>query len=121
MAQGRPNRPIRPRGGTNARGKRRVVIDTGAGRQGGPPGRQGRGRHEVGPPKQQREVVPPTGPVTVQSGVTVRDFSQALGVPMPELIEILINLSQMRPATQALSDVEPRLVGAEIKRAESRK
>jgi translation initiation factor IF-2 len=116
MAQGRPNRPIRPRGSTNARGKRRVVIDTGAGRQGGPPGRQGRGRQEVGPPKQQREVVPPTGPVTVQSGVTVRDFSQALGVPMPELIKILMNLGQMRTATQSLSDEEVELIGAELKR-----
>src|SRR6266581_2227539 len=116
MAQGRPNRPIRPRGGTNARGKRRVVIDTGAGRQGGPPGRQGRGRHEVGPPKQQREVVPPTGPVTVQSGVTVRDYSQALGVPMPELIKILMNLGQMRTATQSLTDDEVELIAAELKR-----
>src|SRR5216117_1920668 len=116
MAQGRPNRPIRPRGSTNARGKRRVVIDTGAGRQGGPPGRQGRGRREVGPPKQPREVVPPTGPVTVQSGVTVRDFSQALGVQMPELIKILMNLGQIRSATQSLSDDEVELIAAELKR-----
>src|SRR5438270_11271046 len=116
MAQGRPNRPVRPRGSTKAGGKRRVVIDTGAGRQGGPPGRQGRGRQEVGPPKQQREVVPPTGPVTVQSGVTVRDFSQALGVPMPELIKILMALGQMRTATQSLTDEEVELIGAELKR-----
>src|SRR5947208_484559 len=116
MAQGRPNRPIRPRGGTNARGKRRVVIDTGAGRPGGPPARQGRGRQEVGPPKQPREHQPPTGPVTVQSGVTVRDFSQALGVPMPELIKILMGLGQMRTATQSLSDEEVELIGAELKR-----
>src|SRR5438105_14617530 len=116
MAQGRPNRPIRPRGGTNARGKRRVVIDTGAGRPGGPPARQGRGRQEVGPPKQPREHQPPTGPVTVQSGVTVRDFSQALGVPMPELIKILMGLGQMRTATQSLTDEEVELIGAELKR-----
>ena len=74
----RPNRPIRPRGGASPRGKRRVVIDQGGQRPGGPPGRQGRGRQEVGPPKQPREVVAPTGPATVESGVTVRDFSQAL-------------------------------------------
>src|SRR6184192_3879742 len=111
----RPNRPIRPRGGQSARGKRRVVIDQGANRP-GPPGRQGRGRQEAGPPKQPREVVPPTGPVTVQSGVTVRDFSQALGVPMPELIKILMNLGQMRTATQSLSDEEVELIGAELKR-----
>ena len=112
----RPNRPIRPRGGASPRGKRRVVIDQGGQRGGGPPGRQGRGRQEVGPPKQPREVVAPTGPVTVQSGVTVRDFSQALGVPMPELIKILMNLGQMRTATQSLSDEEVELIAAELKR-----
>src|SRR6186997_2821541 len=113
---GRPNRPIRPRGGAGPRGKRRVVIDQGGNRPGGPQGRQGRGRQEVGPPKQPREVVAPTGPVTVQSGVTVRDFSQALGVPMPELIKILMNLGQMRTATQSLSDEEVELIGNELKR-----
>src|SRR5437764_5235591 len=112
----RPNRPIRPRGGASPRGKRRVVIDQGGQRGGGPPGRQGRGRQEVGPPKQPREVVAPTGPVTVQSGVTVRDYSQALGVPMPELIKILMNLGQMRTATQSLSDDEVELIAAELKR-----
>jgi translation initiation factor IF-2 len=112
----RPNRPIRPRGGASPRGKRRVVIDQGGQRGGGPPGRQGRGRQEVGPPKQPREIVAPTGPVTVQSGVTVRDFSQALGVPMPELIKILMNLGQMRTATQSLSDEEVELIAAELKR-----
>src|SRR3954454_8030483 len=113
---GRPNRPIRPRGGAGPRGKRRVVIDQGGNRPGGPQGRQGRGRQEVGPPKQPREVVAPTGPVTVQSGVTVRDFSQALGVPMPELIKILMNLGQMRTATQSLSDEEVELIAAELQR-----
>jgi translation initiation factor IF-2 len=113
----RPNRPIRPRGGGSARGKRRVVIEGGgAARPGGPPSRQQRGRQEVGPPRERREVAPPTGPVTVQSGVTVRDFSQALGVPMPELIKILMNLGQMRTATQSLSDEEVELIGAELKR-----
>jgi translation initiation factor IF-2 len=112
----RPNRPIRPRGGQSARGKRRVVIDQSAGRPGGPPARQGRGRQEPTQPKQPRETAPPTGPVTVQSGVTVRDFSQALGVPMPELIKILMNLGQMRTATQSLSDEEVELIAAELKR-----
>src|SRR5580765_3857819 len=113
---GRPNRPIRPRGGASPRGKRRVVIDQGGNRPGGPQGRQGRGRQEVGPPKQPREIVAPTGPVTVQSGVTVRDYSQALGVPMPELIKILMNLGQMRTATQSLSDEEVEVVATEVKR-----
>src|SRR5882724_3491495 len=111
----RPNRPIRPRGGTNAHGKRRVVIDQGGNRPGGP-GRQGRGRQEVGPPKTPREIVAPTGPVTVESGVTVRDFSQALGIPMSQIIKTLMGLGQMKTATQSLADDEVELIAAELER-----
>ena len=32
-------------------------------------------------------VAPPTGPVSVESGVSVRDLSQALGVPMQKMIK----------------------------------
>jgi translation initiation factor IF-2 len=110
----RPNRPIRPRGAGGARGKRRVVIDSGAGRPQRPDARQARERAEPRPPKQA--VAPPTGPVTVQSGVTVRDFSQALGVAMGDLIKILMNLGQMKTATQSLADDEVELLGAELKR-----
>jgi translation initiation factor IF-2 len=54
--------------------------------------------------------------VTVQSGVTVRDYSQALGVSMGELIKILMGLGQMRTATQSLTDEEVELIAAELKR-----
>jgi len=110
----RPNRPIRPRGAGGARGKRRVVIDSGAGRPQRPDARQARERAEPRPPKQA--VAPPTGPVTVQSGVTVRDFSQALGVPMGDLIKILMGLGQMKTATQSLADEEVELLATELKR-----
>ncbi|HUZ98616.1 MAG TPA: translation initiation factor IF-2 [Gaiellaceae bacterium] len=113
----RPNRPLRPRGGGGAAGRRRrVVIDNQAARPRAD-GRQSRGRNE-GPPREPRTTPPvqPTGPVTVESGVTVRDFSQALGVPMPELIKILMALGQMRTATQSLTDEEVELIGAELKR-----
>ena len=111
----KPNRPIRPRqGAPGARGKRRVVIDSGAARP-RQDGRQQRDRGEARP-KTPREVVQPTGPATVQSGVTVRDLSQALGVQMPELIKILMALGQMRTATQSLSDDEVELIAAELKR-----
>ncbi|HXY84055.1 MAG TPA: translation initiation factor IF-2 [Gaiellaceae bacterium] len=79
-------------------------------------GRQQRDRTDAAKPKQPREVVPPTGPVTVESGVTVRDLSQALGVQMPEIIKILMGLGQMRTATQSLTDEEVELVAAELKR-----
>jgi translation initiation factor IF-2 len=108
---------MRPRqqGGPGGRRKRRVVIDTSAAR---PPrdARQQRERPDGARPKQPREVVPPTGPATVESGVTVRDFSQALGVPMGDIIKILMGLGQMRTATQSLSDEEVELVAAELKR-----
>jgi translation initiation factor IF-2 len=116
MADGRnrPNRPIRPRGGTGGR-KRRVVIEGGGAR--GRDGRQPRDRSGQPPPRtQQAPVAPPSGPVTVESGVNVKDLSQALGVPMPELIKILMNLGQMRTATQSLADDEVEVIATELKR-----
>jgi translation initiation factor IF-2 len=107
---------MRPRGGPGGPGRRRrVVIDSGAAR---PPrdARQQRERPDGPRPKQPRDVVQPTGPVVVESGVTVRDFSQALGVPMGEIIKILMGLGQMRTATQSLTDEEVELVAAELKR-----
>src|SRR5436305_478124 len=72
MANGKPNRPIRPRGG-GPKGRRRVVIDQGGGRPGqGQRQRPGDRPAERGP-RQPREVVAPSGPVTVESGVTLRD------------------------------------------------
>src|SRR5881392_1792208 len=111
----RPNRPIRPRQGAPAgRRKRRVVIDTGAARP-RQDSRQARDRQETRP-KTPREVVQPTGPVTVESGVTVKDLSQALGKPMPEIIKMLMVLGAPKTATQSLSDEEVELIAAEIKR-----
>jgi translation initiation factor IF-2 len=115
MANGgnRPNRPLRPRGGGGAGGRRRrVVIDQGAAR---PPQRQARQdvpRREPRPPA----AAPPTGPVSVESGVSVRDLSQALGVPMPKIITLLMGLGQMRTATQSLSDEEVELIATEVGR-----
>jgi translation initiation factor IF-2 len=115
MADGRnrPNRPIRPRGGPGGR-KRRVVIEGGGAR--GRDGRQPRDRSAAPATPRAQPAPPPTGPVTVESGVTVKDLSQALGVPMPELIKILMNLGQMRTATQSLSDEEVEVIGTELER-----
>jgi len=110
----RPNRPIRPRGHGAGGRKRRVVIDTSAGRP-RPDARQARDR---APREQKTDQQPaaPTGPAVVESGVTVQNFSQALGVPMGELIKILMGLGQMRTATQSLTDDEVELIAAELKR-----
>src|SRR5437899_213521 len=110
----RPNRPIRPRGHGGGGRKRRVVIDTGAGRP-RPDARQARDR-SVREPKPEGQAVQPTGPAVVESGVTVRDFSQALGVSMQDIIKILMGLGQMRTATQSLTDDEVELIAGELKR-----
>src|SRR5919198_1057475 len=111
----RPNRPIRPRQGAPAgRRKRRVVIDTGAARP-RQDGRQARDRAEQ-KPKERAQVAPPTGPVTVESGVTVKDLSQALGVPVPKLITMLMGLGAPKTVTQSLADEEVELIATEVGR-----
>src|SRR5215470_445147 len=110
-------RPIRPRGGGGpGNRRRRVVIEGGGGRPGaGQRQRPGDRPAERGP-RQPREVVAPTGPVTVESGVTLRDFSQALGVAMPQIIKLLMGLNTMKTATQSLTDDEVALIAAELER-----
>ncbi len=111
----KPNRPIRPRQGAPAgRRKRRVVIDTGAARP-RQDGRQRRDQQEQ-KPKEKTPVAPLTGPVTVESGVTVKDLSQALGVPVPKLITILMGLGAPKTVTQSLADEEVQLIGTEVGR-----
>jgi translation initiation factor IF-2 len=119
MANGgnRPNRPLRPRGGGGpGNRRRRVVIDNQAARPRQDP-RQARGQQDTGRRDGPRQpAAAPTGPVSVESGVSVRDFSQALGVSMPEIIKILMGLGQMKTATQSLTDDEVELIAAELKR-----
>ncbi|HZS29930.1 MAG TPA: translation initiation factor IF-2 [Gaiellaceae bacterium] len=116
MANGgnRPNRPLRPRGGGGpGNRRRRVVIDQGGQR----PSREQRQARQDSQRREPRPpAAPPTGPVSVESGVSVRDFSQALGVPMPQIIKILMGLGQMRTATQSLSDEEVELIATEVGR-----
>src|SRR6058998_618675 len=116
MADGgnRPNRPLRPRGGGGPGGRRRrVVIDQGATR----PSREQRQARQDSQRREPRPPAPPpTGPVSVESGVTVRDLSQALGVSMPNIIKILMGLGQMRTATQSLADEEVELIASEVGR-----
>jgi translation initiation factor IF-2 len=90
------------------------VIDTGAARP--RDDRRARDQRAAAPPKQPREIVQPTGPVSLESGITVRDFSQALGVGMQDIIKILMGLGAMKTATQSLTDDEVELLAAELKR-----
>jgi translation initiation factor IF-2 len=111
----RPNRPMRPRqGAVGGRRKRRVVIDSGAARP-RQDARQQRERQETRP-KERREVVQPTGPVTVPSGVTVKDLSAALGIPVAQIIKIMMGLGEMVQITQSLSDEAVQLIATEVER-----
>src|SRR5213592_1713066 len=108
----RPNRPVRPRQASGGR-KRRVVIDSGAARP-RQDSRQARDRIEPrpkAPPGPQ-----PTGPVTVPSGVSVKDLSQALGVPAAQIIKIMMGLGEMVTITQSLSDEAVQVIATEVKR-----
>jgi translation initiation factor IF-2 len=108
----RPNRPIRPRQGPGGR-KRRVVIDSGQQR----PGDRGRQQR----PRDDRAAKPatpvvPTGPVTVPSGVSIKDLSQALGIAAARIMTILMGLGVAKTITQTLTDEEVELIAAEVGR-----
>src|SRR5436190_16558149 len=116
MANGKPNRPIRPRGGGPGGRKRRVVIDSGNQRPRPGDNRQRAGDRQDAKPKSQQPVVQPTGPVTVPSGVSVKDLSQALGVPAAQIIKIMMGLGEMVTITQSLSDEAVQVIATEVKR-----
>src|SRR5215218_6003888 len=108
----RPNRPVRPRQAPGGR-KRRVVIDTGAAR----PRQDSRQARERTEPRPKAAPGPqPTGPVTVPSGLSVKDLSQALGVPAVQIIKIMMGLGEMVTITQTLSDEAVQLIATEVKR-----
>jgi len=110
------HRPLRPRGGApGGRRKRRVVIDSQAAR----PRPDARGQRDVGPPKPrvEREPAPqPTGPVTVESGATVKDLSAALGKTVSEIMKFFMGAGEMVNITQSLSDEAIELIAAEFER-----
>ncbi len=109
-----PSRPVRPRGAVAGRRKRRVVIDSGAAR---PPVRPtGRGPAGSGGGGKGRDESKPNGPVVVQSGVSVKDLSSALGIPAAQIIKIMLVLGEMMTITQSLSDDAVQLVAVEVER-----
>src|SRR3954449_11880505 len=113
----RPNRPIRPRGVGPGGRKRRVVIDNPAnrGRPGAPGQRDNRG--DSRPPKGDRApIAAPTGPVTVASGVNVKDLSAAIGLPVAAIIKFMMGLGEMVTITQSLSDEAVELLAVEAGR-----
>jgi translation initiation factor IF-2 len=106
-----------------AGGVRRVVIDSQASRRGaggpgtggpggGPPGPQRRpprrgGRRRRGSyvePQAQDVATLKADVIKINSGSTVKDVGEYLGVPVPEIIKKLMSLGEMAMVTQTLAD-----------------
>src|SRR4051812_13334799 len=118
-AQGAAKRPRPTRGeggpGAAAGRRRRVVIDSqaGRGRPGGPPPpqqpvRRGRGRRRrpqwVEPDLNAVPEVVELAPTEIQSGATVGQVAESLGVSPAEVIKKLMELGEMATLTQTLTD-----------------
>jgi translation initiation factor IF-2 len=117
-----PKRPTRSslqgeRAPGSGGGVRRVVIDSQASRRqggpgGGPPGPQRRpprrgGRRRRGAyvePVPQDKSSLQADTIRVNSGSTVKDVAEYLGVPVPEVIKKLMQLGEMATLTQTLAD-----------------
>jgi translation initiation factor IF-2 len=112
----RPQRPVRSDGGGGAAGarRRRVVIDSQASRrqQGPPPPQQPprrRGRRRRTPwvePDLTAKPEPeaPAPPTPVNSGATVGEIAESLGLSSAEVIKKLMELGEMATLTQTLPD-----------------
>jgi translation initiation factor IF-2 len=99
----------------SAGGRRRVVIDSQASRrqQGGPAnqpvrrprrGRRRRGTYDETIAPIDTTAMEATDLIRVNSGSTVKDVAEYLGVPVPEIIKKLMMLGEMATLTQTLSD-----------------
>jgi translation initiation factor IF-2 len=96
-------------------GRRRVVIDSQASRrqQGGPAnqpqrrprrGRRRRGSYDETIAPIDTAAMEATDLIRVNSGSTVKDVAEYLGVAVPEIIKKLMTLGEMATLTQTLSD-----------------
>jgi len=96
-------------------GRRRVVIDSQASRrqQGGPSnqpqrrprrGRRRRGTYDETIAPIDNAAMEATDLIRVNSGSTVKDVAEYLGVAVPEVIKKLMSLGEMATLTQTLSD-----------------
>ncbi|MFM7693294.1 MAG: translation initiation factor IF-2, partial [Actinomycetota bacterium] len=104
----------RPQRGVPQGKKRRVVIDSQAAR--GPRERTPRGGDRSKEPREEKPVVRPTGPVTVPSGVTVKEYAEKLGVSTAEIIKTMMGLGEFVTITQSLTDEAIELIAAEYER-----
>jgi translation initiation factor IF-2 len=90
-----------------------VVIDSQAARP-RPDARTA--REPTKPRAEQPAPVAPSGPATVNSGATVKELSAALGVPVPQIIKIMMDVGEMVTITQSLGDEAIELIAAQLER-----
>ena len=113
-------------GGTAASKKRRVVIDSQAARRdqmGGPPP-QRPPRRRGGRRRRPLLEEPPLGPTTpaepeatkVNSGATVREVAESLGLAPAEVIKKLMMMGEMATLTQTLTDESVKAIADEYDR-----
>ncbi|MGA7704875.1 MAG: translation initiation factor IF-2, partial [Solirubrobacteraceae bacterium] len=112
---------------TSAGGRRRVVIDSQASRrqQGGPAnqpvrrprrGRRRRGTYDETIAPIDNAAMEATDLIRVNSGSTVKDVAEYLGVPVPEIIKKLMMLGEMATLTQTLSDDAIQVLAGEFEK-----
>jgi translation initiation factor IF-2 len=126
----KPARPAGGQGGSAGGGgsakKRRVVIDSQAARRdqmGGPPP-QRPPRRRGGRRRRPLLEEPPMGPATpvepeatkVNSGATVREVAESLGLAPAEVIKKLMMMGEMATLTQTLTDESIRAIADEYDR-----
>ncbi len=111
----KPPRPLRPRqGGAPGKRKRRVVIDQPRQR-----GRLDQRNRDAPPPKAEKSELPvpdKSATVSIASGVTVKELSAALGIPVAEIIKIMMGVGEMITITQSLSDSAVELIATQVER-----
>jgi translation initiation factor IF-2 len=114
-------------GGAGPGGRRRVVIDSQASRrqQGGPAnqpvrrprrGRRRRGTYDETIAPIDTTAMEATDLIRVNSGSTVKDVAEYLGVPVPEIIKKLMMLGEMATLTQTLSDDAIQVLAGEFEK-----
>jgi translation initiation factor IF-2 len=108
-------------------GRRRVVIDSQASRrqQGGPAnqpqrrprrGRRRRGTYDDTVAPIDNTAMEATDEIRINSGSTVKDVAEYLGVPVPEIIKKLMTLGEMATLTQTLSDEAIQVIADEFEK-----
>ena len=116
----RPAAPSRVRRGDDKPARRRVIIDSQAGRKGGRGGPRDRRNGPVGDaekPGLKKKALPGTETaVKVKSGASVKDLGEALEISAGELIKTLLKLGEMVTITQSLSDDAIVILAEEFER-----